>query len=423
MLSDVLSFDMANVSLIGSANYDNINVGSSKTITVSYTLTGSASNNYLPPLDYVSYQGTITPKTLTIKGTKVENIKMYDGTNSTKIIDKGTLEGVYPLDSLSISLTATANFDDEKIGINKAITVQYQLNGTSSPNYTVPSNMMFNDGKILEHLKLNPLDTISDGCEGSEINIAYSIVSGEASKYRITFDTNATNEGLKNIDYTPLPDKTNKGVLSFIIPNNFKSGTYLGTLQLANEYGGESPAYDFEFTIGLSSSLIVSKFDDIVICDNSSKSFTNYQWYHNNQIIPGATLQFYYDANGLVGTYSLEVITLDGKSKGVCGKAFNKPKIQKVKVSPNILNRDQTCIIEMIGFKESELKGSTLYIYNTQGIEVYKNDQVEDYNQLNINFIQGIYYGRLKTSNGQFHNFEIVVSNWTTSKILLLLKK
>ena len=411
LLTNVIAPDNANVVLQATASYDNANVGTAKTITVKYTLTGSAANNYITPLDYVSNLGTITPKQLTVKNTKVANKKMHDGNTSAQIIDKGTLEGVYAIDTPNVSSTATASFDNENVGINKTITVRFTLNGKASSNYIAPIDVTFNDGNILEHLKLNPLNTPTPSCKGGEFTLAFSIITGEASKYKVTFDTAAINTGMKHIPYSAITNPGKSGVISIVVPTATKSGTYHASLQLANEYGGESPAYDFEFTINLSSDLIVSKFDDVVICDNSSRMFTQYQWYLNNELIPGATEQFYYDAKGLVGVYSLKVNTIDGKTQYVCAKEFNKPKVQKIKVTPNVLKTSQNFVVEVIGFKESELKNATLLIFNAQGVEVYRSNQVEDINELNLNLANGIYLGRLKTANGESHTFEIIVSN------------
>ncbi len=410
-VTNVLGADIANVSLAATANYDNANVGTNKTITVKYALTGSAASNYTTHVDFVSNLGSITPKQLSISGTKVANKKMYDGNSDAQITKNGALQGVCTPDTNNVTCKSVAKFDNSSVGINKAITIQFSLSGSASSNYLAPIDSTLNDGNILEHIQLSPIEGTSSTCEGSELGITYTLQSGEASKYMITFDTAAIDAGMKNIAYTPLASTGKSGTINITIPADTKSGTYHGMLKLANEYGGESPAYDFVFTINLSSDLIVSKFDDVVICDNSSRKFNQYQWYKNNEPISGATEQFYYDAKGLVGVYSLKVNTVDGKTEYICAKEYNKPKIQKIKVTPNVLHTNQDFKIEIVGYKESELNSASLTIYNAQGIEVYKTNQVKEINELNLDIINGIYLGRLKTSKGESHTFEIIISN------------
>ena len=52
-LQNVLSSDLNNVAVTAAANYDNATAGINKTITVVYTLSGSASGNYTAPVNFV----------------------------------------------------------------------------------------------------------------------------------------------------------------------------------------------------------------------------------------------------------------------------------------------------------------------------------------------------------------------------------
>jgi hypothetical protein len=58
MLSGVVSGD--EVSGIAIAKYDTVSIGTNKTITVTYTLTGRDAGKYLPPVHYIVTNGVIT---------------------------------------------------------------------------------------------------------------------------------------------------------------------------------------------------------------------------------------------------------------------------------------------------------------------------------------------------------------------------
>jgi hypothetical protein len=49
----------------------------------------------------------------------------------------------------------------------------------------------------------------------------------------------------------------------------------------------------------------------MVLCNNSTDSYTSYQWYLNNQAISGATGQYYTQESGLNGSYYV-IVTAQG---------------------------------------------------------------------------------------------------------------
>ena len=75
--------------------------------------------------------------------------------------------------------------------------------------------------------------------------------------------------------------------------------------------------------INLSKNYIEEKLDNVLICNNGSERFTEYQWYKDGVAINGATAQFLYQPDGLTGTYNVSVMTTEGTSLRTCGKVFN----------------------------------------------------------------------------------------------------
>ncbi len=62
-LTGVVASDEGKISVIAQANYNDASIGTGKTITVTYTLSGSAADNYLKPSDYIVNNGVICDKT------------------------------------------------------------------------------------------------------------------------------------------------------------------------------------------------------------------------------------------------------------------------------------------------------------------------------------------------------------------------
>ena len=73
----ITGFDQDNLQVSASAVYDNALVGTDKTITVSYSLSGSAADNYVAPETFTLTTGEITAKQLTISDPALVTIKEF----------------------------------------------------------------------------------------------------------------------------------------------------------------------------------------------------------------------------------------------------------------------------------------------------------------------------------------------------------
>ncbi|MGD9700058.1 beta strand repeat-containing protein, partial [Acinetobacter sp.] len=143
ILSGVETGDV--VSVIASASYADETVGTGKTITVVYTLSGTDAGNYIAPANYTVNTGTITAKPLTIAAPTLTASKVYNG-SAAATVTAGTLSGVETGDV--VSLIASASYADETVGTGKTITVVYTLSGTDADNYIAPANYTVNTGTI-----------------------------------------------------------------------------------------------------------------------------------------------------------------------------------------------------------------------------------------------------------------------------------
>jgi len=283
-----------------------------------------------------------------------------------------------------------------------------EVSGDSNGNGKIDGTEI--DGSIITIDLATPSTTPIVGCSGSSFDLSYTISSGAPTQYKITYDAAALAAGIQNVSYTNLPSSTTSGAISIIIPTGTKFGTYHGTLQMKNESGVESPVYDFQFTVNVSADYIIPKFDDVVLCDNSSHLFAAYQWYKNGEAISGATKQFYNDPNGLVGAYSLKVTTVDGQILYSCDKYLNIPLAQKVSVYPNPAKVNQTCTVKVTGMMDEDLEGATLSVYTMQGVRVYRSTEVKVSNSVTLPSIDGMYLGRVITSTGKEFQFKVIVA-------------
>ena len=183
-LSD--NYDGDNLTIaIGSAAYDNKNVGTDKTVTFTgFALAGDAAANYELVAQPADTTADITAKGITIVGAAVESSKVYDGTTEVKITNAGTLSDNYDGENLTI-VTGSAAYDNKNVGTGKTVAFTgFALAGDAAANYK---------------LIAQPTDTTAD-ITVKEITISGAAV--EASRiYNGTTDAKITNEGTPSVNY------------------------------------------------------------------------------------------------------------------------------------------------------------------------------------------------------------------------------
>jgi hypothetical protein len=79
----------------------------------------------------------VKPKQLTVAGTWVDTVKASDGNRNAAVL-LGNLRELLPVDIGSVTVSATATYNNNAIGNNKIITVTYQLDGDRAYCYVEP---------------------------------------------------------------------------------------------------------------------------------------------------------------------------------------------------------------------------------------------------------------------------------------------
>ena len=142
-LSGVLTGE--DVAVTASAGYSTAAVGSGKTVTVVYTLSGANAGNYTAPSAWSSSSGSITAKALTASNVVLAS-KVYDRTTSASFAGTPTLVGV--MDGDTVTLTASGTYSSSSVGTGKTVTVTFALGGSSGSNYSAPASQTFTSGVI-----------------------------------------------------------------------------------------------------------------------------------------------------------------------------------------------------------------------------------------------------------------------------------
>ncbi len=395
--------------------FDNAAVGTTHVLTASGLILkkddADVTGNY--DISYVTANGSITAKALTIAAPTVTPSKVYDGNKMAAITSMGTLSGVATGDEGNVTVSAVASYDNATVGTNKMITVVYSLGGNAAGNYTAPADFVVRGAEISSGtITLGPLSNPTPSPTSNNLVLFYNVVAGGPTQYKITYETAALAVGIQNVSYTALATANSDGTITIIVPAGTKPGKYKGTLQMRNDSGAESTAYDFVMTVNIPTEYIVVKYKRILVLDNNTRMFASYQWYKDGVAIEGATKQFYRDPKGLIGTYTVQAITTDGETLYSFPKELNLPINQKVTAYPSMVKADQTFTVEISNEDtDQNLAGAELSVYSERGVLVYKTTHVEKINTIKLSTTQGVYTGRVRMADGDAYQFKVVVAN------------
>lgn len=317
---------------------------------------------------------------LKITDPQVQHTKVYDGTKSVELIGN-QCEITNSLESDNIKIASqTQEYDSPEIGTGKKITVSFTISGDLTNKYTAPDNVVYNDGVISPgKIEVSNIKVIkTDYCQGEEAKIVLTISDGVPQTAAITFDNEAKQNGFTDLEINNLTTESDtEKSFTLTIPETAGGGTHNGEITLSDPLGTVSQKYSFSITVNYPSNYIVSKFTDVVLVNNFSEQFTDYQWFKNGEKIEGATLQFYCDPNGVSGIYSVEAGTVQGSKVKICGAEFTteeqavtKSLVKKVEVYPNPATSLHPINVQLVNLSENEIKNANMVIINSIGNKV-----------------------------------------------------
>lgn len=160
-------------------------------------------------------------------------------------------------------------------------------------------------------------------CLGEALDITYSKRQGEIEG-KAVFQVNEIAGYRKTFDFA----NTNGTDLTIALPTNeiAAPGHYSGRLLMKDKHCGDTIAYPVRFTVYYPEDIFAYRFNNVLAVfkpgtgGNTGFTFTAYQWYHNGEVIPGATSSIYHSETPLpVGdTYAVELTDENGEKLLSC---------------------------------------------------------------------------------------------------------
>lgn len=204
----------------------------------------------------------------------------------------------------------------------------------------------------------------SDGyCPGSEEPISYTAIQGIPINFRIEYSEKAKAQGFKDVDWTHVSADSRIYIQT---PDLCQPGEYSADIYFRSENMKVTQAYPVKFTVNLSQSYIVAIFEDVVSIDNRTNQFLSYQWYHNGEMIEGATKPYYQEMGGLTGNYYVRVNMGTDSEVRTCSRSVWDRIVKGTKsiiVSENPIKEGTT--VTLLNFDDPQ---HTISVINQSGV-------------------------------------------------------
>ncbi|MBA0885578.1 MBG domain-containing protein, partial [Flavobacterium undicola] len=339
----------------------------------------SAGSNYT--ISYVSKDFTITAKPITVTATASQT-KVY-----------GTADPVFAY-TVSPSLVGSDTFTGaltRTVGENVGSYAITQGSLSAGLNYTISYvGANFTIAKANQTITWNQI--LELGCDG----VTTAVLTATSSS-GLPVSYTSSNANIATIS---------NGVLAL---QNYGSAIITAS-QLGNNNYNAVPVVNL-VVVNSQPNLIRKQFEDIIFFDNSSNTFTSYNWYKNGVLVPSQTAQYFKENGALNGTYYAKATRLDGMVVTTCPLVLS-PTIEEeyLKIVPNPVKTNAS--YELItNVSSSRLQNAHIEVYSVGGLLMENKTISENRVTLKAPMVEGIYVVKMTLANGKYFTKNLLVKN------------
>jgi hypothetical protein len=188
-----------------------------------------------------------------------------------------------------------------------------------------------------------------------------------------------------------------------------------GTVVITANQPGDSNHYAApevtDTAVYQSQSLIRQHWSDVIFFDNSGDQYVQWQWYKNNDAVPGAVYPYYSEPAALNGQYYVLATDASGHSVQTCPLTITAGGVIPggIKVFPNPVNEGAPLSI-ICNYSATALQGAKMQIVDMQGKIWQQVTNVQPGMRVTMPAVGGIYVIDLLLSNGQKSTVNVLVN-------------
>lgn len=277
----------------------------------------------------------------------------------------------------------------------------YQINLPTSDICDSIVNLTLN---VLPSLRISIDENIGVCTDDYLYTINYQINTGKITSISIEYDQKAIEQGFVN-EYNIVPNDNN--FITLKLPENIRPDIYDAYIRFYDEKCGNQTEHPIHISIYYPSSIIAQKWNDVLALRNSDHNggyeFSDYQWYVNGEIIPGAIFSYVYlpDILDFNAEYTVSLTRIDDNIT-----LFTCPFIPSfrddIKIYPSLLSANGMITIE--SKKNIEVK-----IFDLSGRKVSETMLSKGINKIKAPSEIGTYILQAKTSEEEKKTITILL--------------
>ncbi|PUZ26160.1 hypothetical protein DCC81_18155 [Chitinophaga parva] len=190
-----------------------------------------------------------------------------------------------------------------------------------------------------------------------------------------------------------------------------QGGTIVTATQPGDANHEAAAPVDNNFSYQLSG-LVRPHWDDVLVFDNSSNNYVQWQWYKDGSMINGATMAYYSQSTSLSGTYYVVVKDKNGNTSQTCPVTLTAPATATggIRIQPNPAPAGATATITC-NYTDAALQGAKLTITSITGGVLKEITAVHPVMQVSMPNTGGLYIISLRLSNGQIASVNVMIAD------------
>lgn len=334
------------------------------------------------------------------KGIYLDTLKRSYGCDSILHI---TVDYIVPVeehiaDTISDNMLPYMFFEEECMATGEYTHIVPAMGGCDSVIYHL--QLQVYDELVME------LGELSEICgDAPDFVIPYIINQGMFINSELNFNKQALDAGFVNV----VQRRKEENEIVVELPDSVRPDKYSVDVNFY-AYGGDTITLPLEFTVLYPSSVIGQRWNDFLSVKNSQHNggytFTDYQWYLNDEPIEGAKVTQIYEHGkelDFEGEYRV-LLTREDDGKSIMSCAFTP-----IRYDENEYTELSTLVYSNQIVVANASSAASVVLYNVSGVKVASYEFAEGNNDVKMPSVSGVYTMLIMYENGDVQIVRLVV--------------
>lgn len=244
-------------------------------------------------------------------------------------------------------------------------------------------------------ITLTPIERVCN--TATELVLPFAITQGDIAEASLTLTDSKEQTIVSDAELTV---NATKDTLTYTLPGQLSAGKHIVTVEVRDALGCVATA-----TLPIELALdgqIYSKWNDVLLVDNSQGLYSAYQWYENGQPLSGKTDQVLYLPDGMKGTYTCLLTTAEGQLF-TCEYEFEDiPRSADQQFSDNDITvlPNRVKAGGVVAVQQSQSETLRLILMSATGQRIGEYTQTDSKQLICMPAVQGVYLLRITSDSG-----------------------